>query len=158
MKYTSANIFEDFEFHDAWLKLERFDAKHLHLSAQHLNIHKAAEQNEHGCDMELDTAMIALSGICVTSYTFGGGRFLNEKGEVIATEPQTVLTGAAAEERLIDELRSGVRVYEFGVHGDSGCYLDGSGAEPWFHARFSFDTATIQWDGYQNAAWYEKRP
>ena len=154
MKYSSANIFDDFEFHDAWFALKHAGDRELTLSAEHVNIHASAEENPHGRDMELGTAAITLHGFRITSYATGGQWTRNEKNELVATAPQTILMGEAGERRLLDALRSGVTVYEFGVHEEGGCYLEGGGTDPWFHARLTFDAARIRWDGWKGAAWY----
>lgn len=157
MKYCSFDLFGDFEFHYAVFTLRQFRDRDLTLSADYVNIRASAEQNPHGRDTELGTAVITLRGFRVISCAAGGANVLNEKGEVIAEEPQTVLVGADAERLLLDNLRPGVRVYEFGIHEEDGCYLDGCGIDPWFHARLAFDAAEIQWDGWNGPAWYEKR-
>ena len=61
MKYTSTNIFSDFEFHDAYFKLESIKNNTLTISVRYLNIHKGTEQNPYNTDMEIEIAQITFS-------------------------------------------------------------------------------------------------
>ncbi len=143
MKYRSSKILDDFEFHDAGFTFESFDNQNLVVTAQCLNIHKSAEQNPYSKDMEIELARITFQGIHFISF-----------------ESQEIYDGKAAEEKILSNLRSGIKVLEFGVLDNGNCYFDGFVDEPWlwFQAQFSFESALIEWDAYRKPAWYEERP
>ena len=59
LKYISNNRLFDFEFHDAVLTLESYIENRLIVHADFLNIHKDAEQNPFGTDMEITSARLS---------------------------------------------------------------------------------------------------
>lgn len=156
MQYTSSNIFQDFEFHDAYFTYDNFDGNTLSLFAECLNIHKFTEQNPGDQDLELKLAKITFTGFQLQSFEPGRTWKENEKGEVQPAEPQVVFQGLPAMKLFLSELRHGMTVYEFGPLEQGDCYLDGSGEEPWYHIQFVFDAAMIEWDAYKKIAWYEE--
>ena len=157
MKYVSTNIFTDFQFHDAEFRLEQYQNQTLILSAEHLNIHKHTEQNPSDTDMEIGVARITFSGF--RALSFNPGRFwkTDENGESYTDESEMVFDGVKAEEKLLNELRVGVAVYEFGTLENGNRYFDGTGNEVWFQAQFMFETATVEWDAYKKPSWYEEQ-
>lgn len=160
MKYRSSKILDDFEFHDAEFTFEGFDNRNLVVTARYLNIHKSAEQNPYSKDMEIDLARITFQGIHFRSIKLGGARKQDEPGGLWTEEPQVIYEGKTAEEKILSNLRSGIKVLEFGVLDNGNCYFDGIVYEPWlwFQAQFSFESALIEWDAYRKPAWYEERP
>ena len=158
MKYNSTNIFSDFEFHDAYFKLEKFDGKTLIISVQCANIHKNANQNPYDTDMEIEDAQITFYNLRVKSFEPGVSFKQDSTGNFYTDEPQVIYTGEIAEEKLLNEFRHGTAVFEFGTLENGNYYFDGAGEEPWFQVRFLFDTATIEWDAFRKPAWYEERP
>lgn len=155
MNYTSTNIFSDFEFHDAYFKLESLKDNVLILSAQHLNLHKNTAQNPYDTDMEISIAQITFNNFHVLSFNPGGGWEKDGNGNWHLNEPPVVFEGKAAEEKLLDELQAGTTVLEFGTLENGTPYFDGAGVEPWFQLQFSFEAVEIQWDEFRQQAWYE---
>lgn len=158
MKYISTNIFSDFEFHDAYFKLERLEINALTISAKYLNIHKGTEQNSYDTDMEIDVAHIIFRNFKLISFEPGRTWKQDERGQFYTNEPQVIFEGKTAEEKLLNELQAGTTVYEFGTLENGNHYFDGTGDEPWFQVRFSFDSVTIGWDEFRKPAWYEEKP
>ena len=158
MKYTSTNIFSDFEFHDAYFKLENIEDNVLTISAEYLNIHKNTEQNPSDTDMEIKIAQITFNNFQIISFEPGRAWKRAENGELYTDEPQVIFKGETAKEKSLNELRFGTTIYEFGTLENGNHYFDGAGDEPWFQVQFSFDSATIGWDEFKNPAWYEARP
>ncbi len=160
MKYRSSKILDDFEFHDAEFTFEGFNNQNLVVTARYLNIHKSAEQNPYSKDMEIELAKITFQGIHFISIKLGGARKQDEPGGLWTEEPQVIYEGKTAEEKILSNLRSGIKVLEFGVFDNGNCYFDGIADEPWlwFQAQFSFESALIEWDAYRKPAWYEERP
>lgn len=158
MKYISENIFSDFEIHDAYFKFESFENNTLIISVQHLNIHKNTEQNPYDTDMEIATAQITFDDFQTRSFEPGRIWEQDENGKLYTDKPQTIFDGKPAEDKLLNELRAGMTVYEFGTHKNGNYYFDGAGDEPWFQVQFLFNSATIQWDEFRKPAWYEERP
>ena len=158
MKYNSTNIFSDFEFHDAYFKLEKLDGNTLIISVQCANIHKNAKQNPYDTDMEIENAQITFYNLRVKSFEPGVSFKQDSNGNFYTDEPQVIYTGEIAEEKLLNEFCRGTAVFEFGTLENGNYYFDGSGDEPWFQVQFLFDTATIEWDAFRKPAWYEERP
>ncbi len=158
MKYQSVNILQDFEFHDSYFKFEKFENNALTISVQYLNIHKNTEQNHYPTDMEIKAANITFQGFCAKSFKPGRAWKQDATGKLYTDEPQIVFEGNTNEEKLLNELRTGATVYEFGKLENGNYYFDGSGNEPWFQAQFSFNSVIIEWDEYRKPAWYEERP
>ena len=158
MKYISTNIFTDFEFHDAFLKLESFEGNTLTVSAQCLNIHKNTEQNSCGIDMEIEVAHITFSNFKLISFDPGRVWKQDCNGKFYTDEPEVIFEGKTAEAKLLNELQAGMTVYEFGTLGNGNHYFAGAGDEPWFQVQFIFDSATVGWDEYRKPAWYERPP
>jgi len=158
MKYQSANILQDFEFHDAYFKFEKFENNALTISVQYLNIHKNTEQNHYPTDMEIEVARITFQGFNAKSFEPGRAWKQGANGKLYTDEPQVVFEGQIAEDKLLNELRVGSTVFEFGTLENGNYYFDGAGDEPWFQAQFLFDSVAIEWDEYRKPAWYEERP
>lgn len=157
MRYQSASILQDFEFHDAYFKFKKFENNALTISVQYLNIHKNTEQNHYSTDMEIEVANITFQGFCMKSFELGRAWEQDTNGKLLNDEPQVVFEGQTAEEKLLNELRVGATVFEFGTLENGNYYFDGAGDEPWFQAQFSFDIVTLEWDEYRKPAWYEER-
>lgn len=157
MQYMSTNIFSDFEFHDAYFQLESFENNTLTISAQYLNIHKNTEQNPCHTDMEVETAQITFHNFQVLSFEPGRAWKRGKNGELYTDEPQIIFEGKTAEEKLLNELRAGTTILDFGTLEHGNHYLDGIGHEPLFQAQFLFDSAMIQWDAFCKPAWYENK-
>ncbi len=158
MKYQSTNILQDFEFHDAYFKFESFENDTLIICVQYLNIHKNAEQNPHDIDMEITTAQISFNNFQVKSFEPGREWKQDANGKLYTDEPQVIFKGQTAEKKLLNELRIGSTIFEFGTLENGNYYFDGAGDEPWFQAQFLFDSVTIEWDEYRKTAWYEEKP
>ena len=157
MKFTSTNIFSDFEFHDAYFKLESIENNVLTISVQYLNLHKNTEQNPCDTDMEIEIAQITFINFQVKSFEPGRAWKEDENGELYTNEPQVVFDGETAKEKSLNELRHGATIFEFGTLENGNHYFDGAGDEPWFQVQFLFDSATIEWDSFRKPAWYEER-
>ena len=158
MKYLSKNIFSDFEFHDAYFKFESFENNILNISVEYLNIHKNTEQNHYHTDMEIELAQINFTDFRVKSFEPGRTWKQDVNGKLYTDEPQVIFEGQTAEEKLLNELRVGVTVFEFGTLENGTPYFEGNGNEPWFQVQFSFDSVTLEWDEYRKPAWYEEKP
>ena len=158
MKYLSANILQDFEFHDAYFKFVKFENNALTISVQYLNIHKNTEQNHYPTDMEIEVARITFQEFNTKSFEPGRAWKQDANGKLYTDEPQIIFEGYAAEDKLLNELRVGSTVFEFGTLENGNYYFDGAGDEPWFQAQFLFDSVAIEWDEYRKPAWYEERP
>ena len=158
MKFTSTIIFSDFEFHDAYFKLESIENNVLTISVQYLNLHKNTEQNSCDTDMEIEIAQITFINFQVKSFEPGRAWKEDENGELYTNEPQVVFDGETAKEKSLNELRHGATIFEFGTLENGNHYFDGAGDEPWFQVQFLFDSAIIEWDEFRKPAWYEERP
>ncbi len=148
----------NFEFHDAYFKLESLENNVLTISVQYLTIHKNTEQNPNDTDMEIENAHITFNNFKVKSFEPGRAWTQDENGKLYTDEPQVIFDGETAKEKALHQLQYGTTVYEFGTLENGSHYLDGSGNEPWFQMQFSFDSATIQWDTFRKPAWYEEKP
>ena len=158
MKFTSTNIFSDFEFHDAYFKLKSIENNDLTISVQYLNIHKNAEQNPCDTDMEIEIAQITFINFLFKSFEPGrGGWKQDENGTWYTDEPQVIFDGETAKEKALNELQHGATIFEFGTLENGNHYFDGASDEPWFQVQFIFDAVTIEWDEFRKPAWYEER-
>lgn len=158
MKYISTRIFSDFEFHDAFFKLESFEGNTITFSVRYLNIHKNTAQNSGSTDMELEIAHVTFCNFRLISFDPGRTWKQNNNGEFYTEEPHVIFEGKTAEEKFLKELHVGTTVYEFGTLENGNHYFSGTGDEPWFEVQFLFDSATIGWDEFRKPAWYEEHP
>ena len=156
MKYTSVNELSNFEFHDAKFFLDIFDKKCLKIKADFLNIHKDAEQNPHGVDMEISVATITFEGFDLISYEPIRGYTQNENGELYTTDPYIAFMGDSARSNLLKRLEEGFTVFDFAIECDDVHFIDGIANDPFFTVRFTYKNIIIEWDEYKKEAWYAK--
>ena len=64
--------------------------------------------------MEIELARITFHGFCIKSFEPGRAWKPDENGKLYTNEPQVIFKGQTAEEKLLNELRAGVTVFEFG--------------------------------------------
>ncbi len=157
MKYRSANILKDFEFHDALFELLSFENNILTISCKYLNIHKNTLQNQFDTDMEIVAAKITFKDFRLLSYCSEGKLKSDSNGGYYAEKSEEVFSDAVAYEKLLNELKAGVTVLDFGTLDNKNCFIDGIGATPWFSVQFLFDCAAVEWDEFKRPAWYEQR-
>lgn len=155
MKYRAVNQLDCFEFHDTVFTFVRFDNDELVVSAKHLNIHKSTEQNTSDYDLEIDCAKIVFKGLQTHSFEPSREWKIDEKGNSYTNDPLIIFKGQEAEDKLMQEIRNGIKIYYFGRDGDSQYCIEGCGIDPFFTTKFSFDSVTVEWDGYLKKAWYE---
>lgn len=141
MKYRSENRLCDFEFHDAEMRLRSFDGNNLTVSVKHLNIHKDTAQNDSESDMELEEAIMTISGVSIHTYE-------PEDGAVI-------LTGDDAKAQLLRDLKTKLCVLSLEEEKPGQIVMDGIGDSPYFVVRIGFDSVRVEWDDYRKKAWYE---
>lgn len=154
MKYISTDRLCDFEFHDSeWSFVSWSDGK-LTVKIEMLNIHKDAEQNDFGKDMELGEATLTFFGIKNITYELPRTWQKDENGNSYTDEPRVIYEGDEAMAKFIEELKNdhGVTVMYFDEK-DEGYELGGIGSE-WLSPHFAFDSVRIEWDEYDGKAWY----
>ncbi len=158
MKYLSENRLFEFVFHDCSFILKDHDEGKLTIEAEFLNISKRAPQNEYDRDMQLDKTIITFENFAVERFEAGmwWKKPIEEEYDPFLPDPEGVIKGEEALKLLLDELKKGVTVYEFGIHDSGYHYLNASGASGWFEARFLYHNVTVQWDEFLKPAWYEK--
>ncbi len=157
MKYISVNRLNDFEFHDAEMKLIRYADGRLTVSMECLNIHKGTEQNPHPTDMEIECAQLTFDNFSLSFFDPGNVWSRDADGKWSVSEELKILTDAEAEQKLLCELKERITIFTFEPFDDTFYYIDGgSWNEPWFAIRFTFDSVTIEWDAYRKIAWYEE--
>lgn len=155
MGYRVEDRLEDFEFHDAWLTLDRFDSGALTVSADHVNVHKAAGYGTLEHDMELDRAKITFEDFCAMSFEPGRAWKTDPEGSSYTDDPLIVYRDGEAEETILGELRNGISVYALGKNADGRYFIEGCGIEPFFTMGFWARSVVVEWDGYRKKAWYE---
>jgi len=150
MKYKSKNRLFDFEFHDSFAKIKKYENHNLSLFIDALNLHKDADQNEEGvCDLELGRAIISFEKLKIetvelvvdqnndvnTEQTIGLAesllRYLAKGGTILHLK--TLLPGCI--EILIDFRENG-----------------------WYRAELFYDDVCVEWDEFLCPAWYERGP
>lgn len=155
MKYCSIDRFQDFEFHDSEFSFVSWEDDRLVVFAKFLNIHKDAEPNNFGVDMELDKAQITFYGFKLKEFEPSRTWKTDENGNSYTNDPLIIYTDDKARSMLENELKNAVDV--MGITYDNGEYeLGAIGIDPYFSVRFSFSSLEIQWDGYRKKAWYER--
>lgn len=153
LKHVSVDSLKDFEFHDSTWKFSAWENGNLTIKATELNIHKGAEQNHQRSDMEIKEATVTFSGIQKLTYTPPRTWKRDENGNSYTDEPLVVYENDEAKERFISELKAGIMVLTF--EENNGVYeLGGIGSE-FVSVDFAFDSVRIEWDSYEQKAWYE---
>lgn len=155
MKYSSANQLHHFEFHDSEWTLDCLTEKTLIVNIRHLNIHKGTAQNNTDSDMEIDIAKLTFRGFHVQTFEPGRTWKVDSSGESYTVEPQIILEGEEAHNKLMNELQHGLTVFHFDKEDYNVCRIDACGNSPFFTAQFVFDSVTVEWDSYRKKAWYE---
>ena len=157
MRYLSIDRLTDFEFHDAFLSFISFSDSTLTASAEHLNIHKDAEQNPYPTDMEIAQARLTFYDFCINSFNLESTWKQDTEGKWFISEELCVFTGTQAQQKFLTELKSGITAYSFKTADDvSHCIDAASSNEPWFEIYFTFSSIAIEWDEYRKIAWYEE--
>lgn len=154
MKYTSVNKIGDFEFHDAIFSLINFEKGCLEVSVKYLNIHKTAEENPEGVDMEIEKAMIVFRNFHI-EYIKRIAEYEKDKDGSVVPSKYEILEGEEAYEMFLSELKHGLTVYYLGVDEERIHYLDGCGEDPYFNTFFTYDEVSVKWDDFLKPAWYE---
>lgn len=153
MKYISNNRLFDFEFHDAVLTLESYIENRLIVHADFLNIHKDAEQNPFGTDMEITSARLSFEEFTIQSFELLRTWKQDENGQLYTDDPQIVYSGDEGKSCFIEQIRKGITVFDLGKKDEAVYYLDAS-SQPVFTVCFSFEDVLIEWDDYKKPAWY----
>ena len=157
MKYVSTNMLSDFEFHDAKFTLKTFEDNCLKVVCNHLNIHEAALQNSFDTDMEIDIAHITFEGIKTVSYEVGRAWQVDEDGNRYTNDPQIIFCGEEAKIRFVEQLKSGVTIFDFDIKERDVYFIDAIATDPFFTVCFTFDRVIITWDNYKKESWYVKK-
>ena len=164
-KYTVINKTDIFEFHDARLTLENKDGNNITIIAKGLCIHKDAEENPKGYDLEIEKAHITFYGISDQTYEPGRPWGKDANGNDIPLGPEIIYEGEKAWDRIIAESRNSFHVYseackvhhtEDSQNGDD-YEICGVGIEPVFFIKFRAQSVKVEWDEYSKPAWYELR-
>ena len=157
MKYISVNSLEDFEFLESELTLNEWSNGSLSVIAQKLNIHDCTDQNPYNIDMEIRNARITFHGFEITSYE-GSKEIPKERSGCCNNDSGIIsLEGTEALERLLIQLRYGVRILTFDKKDGQSFIIDGFSSDPYFNVCFTFEKVTIEWDEYACHAWYTSR-
>lgn len=154
MKNISTDRFCDFEFHDSEWSFISWENGNLTVRIEMLNIHKDAEQNDMGKDMEIKEAFATFIGVKEPTYELPRTWHKDENGYSYTNEPLVVFEGSEAVEKFIEDLNSDYRAtcMFFDQNGE-GYEFGGIGRE-WISFRFGFDGVRIEWDEYDGKAWY----
>lgn len=155
IKHVSVDSIGDFEFHDSEWSFVSWENGNLTVKVRALNIHKDADQNRTGKDMELGEAILTFFGINKFTYELPRTWQKDENGNSYTDEPRVVYEGDEAMTRFIGELKnkSGVTVMYFNEKDD--VYELGGIGNEWLSPCFTFDSVCIEWDAYEQNAWYE---
>ena len=155
-KYTVIDKTDIFEFHDAKFTLERVEGNDIFIIAEYVNIHKIADHNPKGYDLEIDKALISFLGVSNLTYEPGRAWTKDENGNDVPLGPEIIFDGIDAWDKVTDELRRGVYLYTHSIQTDENTFcIDGCGIEPYFMINFKATGVRVEWDGYRKPAWYE---
>ena len=162
-KFTVLNKTDIFEFHDARFTLENKDENNITILTEGLCLHKDAEENPKGYDLEIEKAHITFYGISDQTYEPGRPWGKDENGNDIPLGPELIYEGRGAWDRIIAEARNSFHVYSEACNNhhtedyqqgyDYEIY--GVGIEPFFTIKFKAQSVKIEWDEYSKPAWYE---
>ncbi len=156
MKYHCVDRLLDFEFHDSWWKLIRWNEDELVVGAEFLNVHRNALPEPTEKDMELEQAQIIIRGVTVRSFEPGQAWVTDGDGTMRTEDPQVTYTGGAAQALLMSELRSGITIHSLFASG-AGISIEAGGMQPFFTACLTCGQTEIAWDGFRKPAWYEEK-
>ena len=143
-----------FEFHDSFLELDYIDGDEIAVYADMLNIHKDAEQNPKGYDLEIKKAHIKYCGTYDCSYSPGREYKKDEQGNWMPIGKEIVYQAEEAMTRITEELQHGINVFDHTTE-DGYIQIEGDGIEPFFTIKFKIQNVVIEWDEYLKPAWYE---
>lgn len=157
MKYISVNRLSDFEFHDAEIVFDSFINNQLTVKVNYLNIHKNTEQNPFEIDMEIESASITFEGFDIISYEQGRAWQKDKNGKFYSNEPQIILSDDDAHCRFLEQLKTGITIFDFDIKEGKTYFIDAIAADPFFTVCFTFNGVVIAWDDYKKEAWYTSR-
>ena len=150
MKYISKDRLGDFEFHDSEWSFVSWKNGDLTVKIKALNIHKDAEQNCTGKDMEIKEAIVTFIGVKDFIYELPRTWKNDENGNSYSDDPLVVYEGDEGVEKFANELPATVMFLD---KTDGGYEFGGIG-NGWLSAKFTFDGVTVEWDEYEGTAWY----
>ena len=151
--HVSADSLGDFEFHDSNWEFDSWENGDLTVKVKNLNIHKKTIQNIQRSDMQIEEATLTFIGINKLTYTPPRTWKKDENGNSYTDDPLVVHENDEAKEHFIAELKEGVEVFYF--DNKDGIYdLGGVGSE-FVSFNFDFDHVRIEWNSYDQKAWYE---
>lgn len=150
MKYVSIDRLCDFEFHDSEWSFVSWSEGKLTVKIEMLNIHKDAEQNCTGKDMEIKEAIVTFIGVKDFIYELPRTWKNDENGNSYSDDPLVVYEGDEGVEKFANELPAMVMFLD---KTDGGYEFGGIG-NGWISAKFAFDSVTVEWDEYDGTAWY----
>ena len=154
MRFQSIDRLRDFEWHDSIWTLVQQDSDSFAFDVKELNLHRDSSQNPEDCDMEIETAHISFPGFRMAAYDPGVAWKQDASGKSCPTEPQKTYTGNEALELFLRDANRGIWVYSLEQTAPAEWRLSGSGEEPYFEVRVSFDQTIIEWDSLRRPAWY----
>jgi len=154
MKYISTDRLSDFEFHDSEWCFVSWEDGNLTVRIRMLNIHKDAQQNDCGKDMEIKEAIMTFIGIKNFTYMLPRTWKKDENGNSYTDDPLVVYEGDEGVRKFINELESSHHAAVMYFKEIDGGYEFGGIGNEWISAEFAFDGVRVEWDEYCGKAWY----
>ena len=151
--HVSTDSLGDFEFHDSTWKFDSLENGNLTVKISGLNIHKKTLQNASKSDMEIKEATVTFTGVRNLLYTLPRTWRKDENGNSVTDDPLVVYKDDEAMGKFIAELRSGIMVQFF--EEKNGLYEFGGSGNEYVSFDFAFDSVRIEWESYDQKAWYE---
>lgn len=148
---------EDFEFHDAELRLESCEGDTLILSAKALNLRRDSLLSMEDGDMEILSARLTFSGFDLVWYEPGRVWRKDAQGQLQPVGEQIHLENAPGMDAFLTELRAGTTVFSLHRQADHSWVLGGAGSEPYFEVCFRCGSSAVEWDAFKGPAWYACR-
>lgn len=155
MKYRVEDDLSLFEFHDAIFSFVSFDGNDMVITTNHLNIHKVSKHNPYDFDIEIETAWIIFKNFRSPSYEPGREWNTDNDGKSYPIGPRVIFRGEEAEEKILEELKNSISIFDFCKDDDGTYIMDAFGIEPFFTIRFACDSVLIEWDNEIEKPWYE---
>ena len=153
-RYRSVDHPELFDFHDSLFELDHVDEAEIAVYARGLNIHREAEENPKGYDLEIRRAHIVFRGIREVTYDPGRTWITDEHGNSVPVGPEILYRGEEALDRIKKDFLAGADIYSHTIVDGDYYEICGRGNEFFLAIRFKAREFAVEWEDYRGPAWY----
>ena len=160
MKHTVVNELNNFDYHDARLKMMQWDGSRFVWAVSAINATTKNSQNSFSKDMCIADATLVFDDARIESIAFGGYKTVDSTGNLIKSVAPRAAKPDEYKEILAKTPNSYSYIYSMGKYettkdgGYIACFdIDGGAGS--YNLTIVFSKSAVCWDEFSGEAWYE---